>query len=188
MKTLHSPGVIPTSAMFEFGGYVPGSDVTAFGTEWTHNQGAGGLPFGPPGYPAVDFADGIQIYAAKNCTVVATNTFKYGSARFVNGVVTPMPVAPVAQYLCTVQLAALFVPPPGGFFTASITDSNGDRFQIPNIDFASLPAPGTFKTFTALTFLQATALPPNELWIIASNASNPPGSFIACSFVGFDPL
>lgn len=191
LKLITSPGLIPGSESFDPSGYIPGSDITAFGTEWGHNQGPTGLPFGPPGFPATNRPDGIAFYATKNNGIVTGNTFVYGAARFVNGVpvlgaVTPSPTG----FLCTVQLAALFVPPPPGGFSFMIVDSAGDGYiTIGNPTFADLPAPGTFRFFTLTAPTGGpTGQPPNRIHITASNTSNPPGSFVACSFVMFEPL
>ncbi len=97
--------------------------------------------------------------------------------------VTPSP----GGWRCRVQLAALFVPPPAGTFFASLVDSAGDSWVTPDIQFADLPAPGQFAVYNLAALASATGLPANEIRITAANLSNPPGSFIACSFVEFFP-
>ncbi len=188
LRIIHSPGIVPGAESFEFSGYIPGSDITVFGTEWTHNQGTLGAPFGPPGFPASNRADGFAAYAAKSNLIVASNTFRYGAAVFAGGVPVLGPVTPAASYRCTVQLAALFVAPPTGTFSASITDSTGQQHEILPIAYSELPPFGVFGLFDRDTVMGSTGQPANEIRITAANNSNPPGSYIACSFVGFVAL
>lgn len=185
LKIIHSPGIVPGTESFDPGGYVPGSDITAFGTEWGHYEGPTGIPYGPPGYPAAARPDGSAFYAAKSNGIVTTNTFRYGAARFINGAPVLTAVAPAASFQCTVQLAALFVAPPIGTFSALITDSAGQGYGTADIPFSDLPALGIFAFFTLAAPPTAGGLPVNEIRITAANASNPPGSYIACSFVEF---
>jgi hypothetical protein len=188
LKIIHSPGIVPGAESFDPSGYVPASDITAFGTEWGFYQGETGLPFGPPGYPAADRPDGFGAYAAKNNGIVITNTFRFGAGLFVGGVPVLSAVAPsAAGFQCTVQLAALFVAPPAGTFSAMIIDSAGQGYAIADILFSELPAIGIFASFTRPAAVVANGLPINEIRITAANASNPPGSYLACSFVAFNP-
>lgn len=169
--------------------YVPAGDITAFGTQWGHNQGPAGVGFGPPGYPALDSPNGIVNYASKNCGIVSTNTFKYNAGKYTGGILAPAAVIPSATgFRCRAQLAWFAGAPfPGGAgFQVTVVDSAGQSYNTAVLDLnANLPAVAQQFVMFSLPMVIGSGgnVPASAIWITGSNATNPPNTFILCSFV-----
>lgn len=165
-------------------GYIPASDISVFGTGWSHNQGSGGAPFGPPGYPALDTPNGLGNYAACDGTVATTDIFNYGSGKYVGPTVTPLAIAPSATgFKARVLLGNLFLTCAAGeTFLVDCVDSAGNRYSSAAVDCTTLPV-GGFVMFSLTMALIGPGDPQiNSIRITCVKPLAAPGHFLMCSF------